>query len=87
MQRRVAAQRASIGDAWMDFEEAAARGETTVRRAMTWARRVSGVALALSAWWAVRRLPRAGAVRTATGLIAAARSLGHLLNRLPRRTG
>jgi len=73
-QRRLARQRASIGDAWVDFETREARGEYRFRRAValtreawTLSRRVARVTAMVSTGLAIRRLPWRTLIQRALG--------------------
>ena len=87
-QARIAAQRrALIGAAWTDFEGAATRGETRLRRVLTWTRRGSVVATLVAAWWTLRpRAAGAGTLEKALGLIAASAGLRRLAGRRATRS-
>jgi hypothetical protein len=77
-QLRVAAQRIAIGEAWADFERAAAEGEAKVRRVTTWMRRVSALTALLAGGVALRQLLHGGFASRAIGVLTLARGARRL---------
>ena len=85
LQLQVAAQRIAIGDAWSDFERAAAHGEARVRRVVTWMRRVSALTAILATGVAARRVFHGGFASRVLGALALAQGARRLLSPLDRR--
>ncbi len=73
---RIEAHRIAVGSAWDYFEAAATRGEARAQRAVTWTRRVAGVAILIAGWRALRRPAPAELRRRRGAMGLVARTMG-----------